>query len=200
MTVKKRSKILPSYREPWERQENESSPAFEAFVCYRDLGADRGIRGVAHKIGKNPTLIGKWSSKWAWTTRVAAWDSEYDRRRLEATTGERIKMEVRQIKQAIAFQEVAGAELAALGRRIVQAEKDAAAAGKTVREPVLSPRDIARLAQLGVKIERLSRGVATENLGLVSPEQRQRGLQDLAKSAEARAALKEVIRKQREGK
>lgn len=109
-------------------------------------------------------------------------------------------MEVRQIKQAIAFQEVAGAELAALGRRIVQAEKDAAAAGKTVREPVLSPRDIARLAQLGVKIERLSRGVATENLGLVSPEQRQRGLQDLAKSAEARAALKEVIRKQREGK
>ena len=66
--------------EPWEQQENETAPAFAAFVIYRDLGL--GIRSVAkvgQQLGKSKTLIERWSSQWNWVNRCRVYDQELDR-------------------------------------------------------------------------------------------------------------------------
>ena len=68
----------------WERQPAESTPAFQAFVAYRDGGPERSVRAVAQKLGKSASLIGRWSSQHAWSGRVAAWDREHDRIRQQA--------------------------------------------------------------------------------------------------------------------
>lgn len=51
---------------PWERQEGESSKAFEAFVIYRDMGAKRTFTAVADTLHKSCTLIRRWKEQWDW--------------------------------------------------------------------------------------------------------------------------------------
>ena len=75
--------------EYWERQQNETAPAFAAFVAYRDMGI--GIRStakVAQKLGKSLALIHRWSSRWSWVSRVQVYDQELDRMIQERHLGE----------------------------------------------------------------------------------------------------------------
>lgn len=60
---------------PWDRQPQESSKAYEAFVAYRDLGAARSIPKAAQLLGKSATSVSVWSKRWRWLDRTAAWDS-----------------------------------------------------------------------------------------------------------------------------
>ena len=64
---------------PWERQPDESAKAFEAFVIYRDMGLQRGVRKVGDQLHKSLTLMSRWSSQHNWPERAAAWDVEQDR-------------------------------------------------------------------------------------------------------------------------
>jgi hypothetical protein len=68
----------------YERLPKESWQAFEAFVTYRDMGANRSIRLVAQKIGKNPTLMSKWSRQHRWPERAHAYDDHIDSIKREA--------------------------------------------------------------------------------------------------------------------
>lgn len=43
----------------WERQENESNKAFQAFCIFRDLGAGRTLAAVAEKLRFNSALVEK---------------------------------------------------------------------------------------------------------------------------------------------
>ena len=65
--------------EPWERQLNESPQAFEAFACYRDMGAARSLAKVSRELCKCKALMERWSKENDWVKRVAAWDAEKDR-------------------------------------------------------------------------------------------------------------------------
>ena len=58
----------------WERQENESNKAFQAFCIYRDLGAGRTLAAVAEKLRKSYDLIRRWSKNYFWQNRADAWD------------------------------------------------------------------------------------------------------------------------------
>jgi hypothetical protein len=65
---------------PWERQPGEGSKAFAAFQMYRDMPVmERSLRHLAVELGRQPSLLGDWSSKWRWQYRVDAWDREQDR-------------------------------------------------------------------------------------------------------------------------
>ena len=48
----------------WERQENESSKAYQAFCIYRDLGAGRTLAAVSEKLRKSYDLIRRWSKNY----------------------------------------------------------------------------------------------------------------------------------------
>lgn len=61
-------------KEPWDRQPHETWKAYEAFLCYRDLGELRSIHKAAIKLGKSGRLLAKWSSRWQWVNRINAWN------------------------------------------------------------------------------------------------------------------------------
>jgi hypothetical protein len=73
---------------PWERQSGESFPAFEAYALYRDLGPQRSIRAVAQQLGKRASLIGRWSARDHWQSRVRCWELEQDRLKRQAQLDE----------------------------------------------------------------------------------------------------------------
>lgn len=63
----------------WERQPGESGVAWSAFLLYRDATGKRRTSDVAQQSRKDASLIRRWSARWAWQDRVAAWDIEEDR-------------------------------------------------------------------------------------------------------------------------
>jgi hypothetical protein len=65
----------------WQRKEEESDQAWEAFVIYRDLGATRSSQEVSNRTGKAHSLMRRWSSDHQWVDRAAAWDNHLDQER-----------------------------------------------------------------------------------------------------------------------
>ena len=60
---------------PWERQEKESSQAFEAFRTYLEMGIERSYTKVATVLKKSDTIIGRWGTEWKWQNRIRAYDN-----------------------------------------------------------------------------------------------------------------------------
>lgn len=89
---------------PWERQENESAQAYEAFIAYLNQGADRSIRAVGQTLGKSRALVERWSAAYSWVARARAYDAELQRQAYEAAVKEQKRMAARHIKLAVAMQ------------------------------------------------------------------------------------------------
>lgn len=60
---------------PWDRQPNETSKAYHAFVTYRDMGGERTLQKVCKELGKSGGVIDRWATQWGWKARTEAWDS-----------------------------------------------------------------------------------------------------------------------------
>lgn len=89
---------------PWERQPEETPKAYEAFAIYRDMNSDRSIAKVAEKLGKSEALLHRWSSKFEWVRRAAAWDDELARQTARELLRDVAKTRARQRKQALKMQ------------------------------------------------------------------------------------------------
>jgi hypothetical protein len=57
----------------FEQQPKESDKAFVAFSLYLSQGPERSLAKVAKKLGRSKVLMEKWSSKFDWPARVAAY-------------------------------------------------------------------------------------------------------------------------------
>jgi hypothetical protein len=68
----------------WERQPGEKARAYEAAKLYFELGAARSLAAVGQKLGKSKALMERWSVRWNWTERAAAYDRHIDRLEQEA--------------------------------------------------------------------------------------------------------------------
>lgn len=83
--------------QPWERQPKESDPAWEAFVTYRDMpeetGLKRSITRLEQNLNKSRACLGAWSSKYHWVERCRA----YDQYRDDLAVAERVKKQRRRI-------------------------------------------------------------------------------------------------------
>ncbi len=133
---------------PWERQDGETEKQFEAFVLYRDMGADRGIRKVAQKLDKQPSYISKIASRKFWVDRVTKYDRYLDEKRREEREAEIEKMNERHAR--------IGKTLQSKGIERLQ----------TIDVKTLTPSELLRYVELGVKIERMAMGEAdTEEAG-----------------------------------
>lgn len=130
---------------PWERQPGESGPAYAAFELYRDLGPnERSLVKVARQLGKSVTLMERWSTRWSWKERVAAWDAEITRQKIAAQVKAAREMAERHAKVGLSLQK-RGLEL------LHNLEPGSA-----------SWQDAVRLISEGVKIERVARGEPSE--------------------------------------
>lgn len=129
---------------PWERQEKETPKPYEAFCVYRDLGIQRSHQKVADRLGKSTTIIARWSSEYNWVERVAAWDIDQERIAREIADKE-MRDSIRKMRKRQAetgrFMQVKA--LKALNR---------------IPEDEIKPGDIARLVDVGAKLERTARG------------------------------------------
>ena len=85
----------------WERRSGESAEAYAAFSLYRDMAyrtedakgnikisdvplVRRSARAVAVQVGKNESLLERWSVTWDWVNRAEAYDRFIDAEALRA--------------------------------------------------------------------------------------------------------------------
>lgn len=92
---------------PWEQQEGESAKAFGAFSLYLDMGEKATLRLVAQQLYKSLTLIGRWSKKYKWVERKAAYEADIRRKTYEEAVKKSKKMANRHISMAMKLQEKA---------------------------------------------------------------------------------------------
>lgn len=148
--------------EPWERQEKETSKAWNAFRLYRDMDpADRTIKAVAKKLGYSVTaLCERWSRLNDWVSRAGAYDAHMDELKRNQRERERLAASDRRIQLAKNMQLVGGAKIQEIGKKIQDALKNGEAL------PTISLKDAAQLIDAGVKLERLEAGLTTGNTGI----------------------------------
>ena len=140
---------------PWDRQPGETSKAYRAFALYRDKQADRTFEFVARELRCSGANIRRWAKQWDWTGRVRAYDILVDRIELDALSRDRLAMRERMARQGIDMQAAAAEGLSELQRLIK----------RKTRPLRLSAADIARLAEVGGKLERYARGEDDESYG-----------------------------------
>jgi hypothetical protein len=76
----------------FEQQAKESDKAFAAFSMYLSQGPERSLAKTAVKLGRSKVLMEKWSSRFDWSARVAAYNSHMalvEREAAEAMTREK---------------------------------------------------------------------------------------------------------------
>lgn len=122
----------------WERRDDETDPAFEAFAAYRDMGPRRNIRSVGLKLGKSETLMSRWSSGHDWPNRAKAFDRWMDQQATEAWA-EKYRVMVD--------------ETNTLGRLLIQ--RSISRLKRSVDEDKPIPSDVIRAAEVAAKIQNM---------------------------------------------
>lgn len=135
---------------PWERQPDEGIKPYEAFNCYLLMGDERSFPKVSHELKKSVSLLARWSSKYHWQDRVAAYDEEQMRLARIEQQKEIAEMRKRHAKLASSMLTVS-----TLGLKNLLEEM------KT-KGTALTPNDISRLTEVASKLERISRGDSGE--------------------------------------
>lgn len=146
---------------PWERQTGETDKQFQAFAIYRDMGPARALADVGRELGKTKAAMEPWSVKNRWVERASKWDDEADRLQRERDQVERqaarMKMVDENIQLGRAFK-----TMVAKGLRTY--DNPELPRGRKVES--LTPSELARFAEVGVRIEREARGDTPERLDM----------------------------------
>lgn len=183
--------------DPWERQPKETDKAFAAFATYRDLGAERSVAKLCETLGKKPIyrrVCEGWSSKWGWRIRTAAWDAYCDRREREVVLEEAEKKAREKLSVADGMWKTAAKGLLMWSRYLDHVQQQQQATG-SVSTPPISPADVHRLADAGLKLSQLLEGKPTdisEQRKQITVEERRKGIQGLITNPRLRAAMRQV--------
>lgn len=153
---------------PWDRRPEETERGWHSFTLYREQSRPRSLRRLAREMGtKDASHLRQWSAKHDWISRVAAWDADQDRLRMEGARDEAIEAGRRQAQHAAAQQAALIQPAQELLRRI-QAER---AAGRNpfdgwdMHQLVRAVTAAARAYPGIATFERLARGLSTTNVG-----------------------------------
>ena len=146
MTEKISLPKLPTPK-PWQRQLEESSTAFEAFVVFRDMASPRSIKQVAELLDKGRSVMDDWARKYRWNDRCQFWDNEVDRRTSNSQVAAIKLMKRRQAKFAFEMQSAAQIALEALTKKLLDNKSD---------KTLMTADQIARLSETGARLERLN--------------------------------------------
>jgi hypothetical protein len=132
---------------PWDRQPHEPARAYEAFRLYRDMPpVHRKLQDLEEKTGLSYSRLRAFVARWEWRDRANAWDEAChkveDKERLEA------------IRSMHAIHRQAGR--AALAKAVQ--------ALSYLQAEAMPPSVIARLLELGAKLERSTLITSVEEL------------------------------------
>lgn len=141
----------------WERQLGESEAAFRFFVAYREMPRPRSLRTLERTLNKPLTTLGTWSIKHHWVARCEAYDRYLDHQAVQEAIKVRKAMVERHLNLSRTIQ-------TAIARRLERLLRPAAD-GSFPELEKLTPASMASLTEVAVKLERLSLGETTENVG-----------------------------------
>jgi hypothetical protein len=158
-------------RKLFERQPGESSRAYDSFIVYRDMGPMRTLEKASWKTGKSHAWMQDLSQRWNWVERAAAYDEFMDGIRLDHEIRLRREAVERHMRIGQGLQGLSAKQMNELKRQIEAAERGDIDpdTGNPARMPAMSPADIARFIDLGVKIERDALGLANIRVDDQSP-------------------------------
>lgn len=174
----------------WERQDDETSIAYAAFLRFRDLGPGRSVLAAynqnSHRARRAPGQWNKWASQHRWKQRAAAWDnhlaiveqkarekalSEYESqwaRRREAarekgwTVGEALLAKAEQMLSLPIFTKTV--EDIIEERELPDGKKYVVAIKRTTINPTRwTFADAARMCDTALNLMRLSAGLSTDH-------------------------------------
>jgi hypothetical protein len=140
----------------WDKLDGEPQLSFDAFKTFRELPAGkRTVRETAVIIAKNESGLRRWSKKWRWAERAEAMDVYLETLGMDVITMERIAASKRRIKLADNLLAIAEAQLNSWLEDIqANVKLD------------LTPYEVARIIEIGYKIDRLERGESTDNMAV----------------------------------
>jgi hypothetical protein len=152
---------------PWDRRDDETDPAWVAFVAYRDAGQNRSMSQATAAVGKGPAMkrqLEGWSSKHEWVKRVRAFDSWIDQEHQRRVRAQSLDRRSRQAALGRNLQAAAGAGL----QRYFKTVKDPTAPGgeRLELQRDLKPTEVAALAKAGFEIEAVSEGEPSQRMAV----------------------------------
>lgn len=153
--------------QPWDREDKETGPAWEAFSTYRDLGTERSIAKAVEASGKsagNTRQWEGWSSKHRWQERVRAWDTHVDQAAQAKLVKSHVERKERQARLGRNLQAVAAIPAQELARRIENGTLDTK--DLTVKELMELSARLAAAAKAGSDIENLASDDVTDRTAL----------------------------------
>jgi hypothetical protein len=104
----------------WHRQRREGAQAFRAFEAYLDLGPDRSLKAVAQRCTKSISIMRRWSARWEWMNRAAAYDEHVRIVEEQARQRERARHAAEMERRKIAVQDEAWEMFQKLRERVNQ--------------------------------------------------------------------------------
>lgn len=143
---------------PFEQQPKESNKAFAAFSLYLSLGPQRSLVEVAQKLSKSEGLIARWSRKFDWPARVAAYGAHLamiEREAIESLAREK----------AVAWDKVIEAVKIAewqRHKRLLALADEVIRRWETNKSKCGTLEGIARILELATKLARSAAGMPTE--------------------------------------
>jgi len=162
------------YHEEWERQDHETARAFEAFCAYRDYGPARSVTKVVqgcHGTLGSESLFHKFSMKYDWVYRCEQYDRHVEHLRYQEMRQYEAEMAKRHVEQAKRLQIQA---LAALER---------------IDPSQLTPSDVLRYLEVGMRLERLAVGSPNQD----QPGQSAEELERIKNRENATRICKEIL-------
>jgi len=147
-------------RDPWEQQPQESSSAYNMFKYYRD--EEPNVRSLAavgemhYGVRSYQTAfpINTWASYWRWRERALAYDRYVEGKMREALENMRVRSCVETATLGRDLRLKAAEALNGLEAVIYEIHRQPDGTTKRVLRSTLSPTAIAKLAEVGVKLER----------------------------------------------
>ncbi len=131
----------------WDRRIGESMKSYRLFLCFKDMGRTRSYVKVFELTeGMNYAAINQLGTRLEWFKRAEAFDAHQDREFQIKLEEEILQSRIRQQRIGAGMQ-----ELAEMGLEMLKEYPEE-----------LSPADISKLIDIGVKIERLALGDPSE--------------------------------------
>jgi hypothetical protein len=160
---------LADDREVWERQPDETDAAWAVFRAYRDLPPERRSQDAALElsginISRGPIM--NFSRVFRWVDRAAAYDHHIDKHLQQQLAARRIRARVEAANVGQVLRERAAEALNELKTIVTEEVMGDDGELRTIVRSALSPNEIARLAEIGVKLERQALGLDQEGGGV----------------------------------
>ena len=179
---------------PWSLQPNEPQTSHGAFCLFRDQGPRRSVGpALVEASGLSLSGLRKWARVWDWRPRALAWDEYLDEQNRSIRIARSAASTEAKIQLADALWQTAAKGLVMWKQYLDNTHADQN--HDQTKAPPISPADINRLADSGIKLSELLNGRPTEIAEKhvqVSLADRQKALQQFLGDKDMRHAMKKV--------